>query len=64
MEKEIIAVCPYVNCNKVLLRRVEVFSENEVEQKFMTVVYESLCQHCKRKVKVRIGLTAKAEPVF
>lgn len=61
--KELIVNCPYVNCRGVLFRRLTATSE-EVQQMVIPIAYESLCPHCKKKIRVRIGLTAKAEPVF
>lgn len=59
--KEIMVVCPYVKCNKVMFRGGEVELNTD---KANILSYPSICPHCGQKVKIKVGIAIKADPVY
>lgn len=56
---EIIAVCPYVVCNKVIFRKLRAEIETQKKELFE---FSTICPHCKNKVKIKIGIDIKTSP--
>jgi len=58
---EIIAVCPYAKCGKVIFRKLR--AEIETDKKRI-IVFDTICPHCHNKVRVIINLDIKTEPIY
>jgi hypothetical protein len=54
-------VCPYVKCNRVMYRQGE--GEFSIDSKNM-MTWQTICPHCKNKVRVRIGVHVTVEPII
>ncbi len=59
MQNEILAVCPYFKCNKVILRKLKAIIEVETKQ---IIAFNTICPHCKEPVKITLGVAIKVEP--
>jgi len=58
---ELIAHCPYANCGKVIFR--DMIIEGKVENR-LVLSYRTRCPHCGKDVRITVGATAKADPVY
>jgi hypothetical protein len=59
-KEELLAVCPYRACNKVIFRKaIAVFSTTTPN----VFEFTSKCPHCGNLVKINIGIGIKASPV-
>jgi len=60
-QKEIVVFCPYFRCQKVLFRKATLDIETDKKN---VMSYETLCPHCREKVRMWIGVDAKAEAII
>jgi hypothetical protein len=60
-EKEIMAVCPYTQCNKVIFRRATLIT-NATNESVLTL--QTKCPHCGNLVRIKIGVLVETEPIY
>jgi hypothetical protein len=58
---ELLAICPYVKCRKIIFRRGNVKFEADSPNIFD---FETKCPHCGNDVKIKIGLKIITEPIY
>jgi len=59
--KEIMTICPYMKCKKVIFREGEVDIQSKKADIFSFI---TICPHCKNKIRIKLGIITKAEPIF
>ena len=56
--KEIMAICPYFKCQKVIFRKLDI----EVKTNSPPIIsFTTICPHCKNQVIIKVGAEVKTE---
>lgn len=58
---ELLAVCPYIKCGKVIFRKAEI----EVKTASPPIIsWQTMCPHCKNKVKITFTTDITVNPIW
>lgn len=58
--KEILAICPYFKCQKIIFRRARAYIDTDQEHLFEL---EMICPHCHNLVQIKVDLKVNTSPI-